>query len=106
MRAIEKSGGQSTAGGSGGNGRLNLTLRHKLTGFAAVLIMIIAAMGTVGYTVAQSLTGVLAPSTTTALALRNPLEADLMHDALRGDVLSALHRSEQHTAELQSLMRH
>src|SRR3546814_1846138 len=53
--------------------------------------MIIAAMGTVGYTVAQSLSGVLAQSTTTALALRNHLEADMMHDALRGDVLSALH---------------
>jgi methyl-accepting chemotaxis protein len=91
MRVIEHSGGRSAAGGSGGKGRLTLTLRHKLIGFAAILIVIIAAIGTIGYVVAQSLTGVLAQNTTMALALRNHLEADMMHDALRGDVLSALH---------------
>src|SRR3546814_19527610 len=91
MRSTGPKSGHPTAKDAGGESRLNLTLRHKLTGFAVILIVIIAAMGTVGYTVAQSLSGVLAQSTTTALALRNHLEADMMHDALRGDVLSDLH---------------
>jgi len=105
MQPTEEQSGQPTARGEGGKSRLNLTLRHKLIGFAAILIVIVAAMGAVGYTVAQSLSGVLAQSTTAALALRNHLEADMMHDALRGDVLSALRAGPLAEAEVKDAIK-
>ncbi|MFC7738456.1 methyl-accepting chemotaxis protein [Roseomonas sp. GCM10028921] len=40
-------------------------------------------------------TQLLGESTTAELVLRNHLEADMMHDALRGDVLTALHEAER-----------
>jgi methyl-accepting chemotaxis protein len=79
---------QSTVTGT--KASLSLNLRQKLAGFAAVLVLSIAVIGAVGYGAAARLTTQLASSAETAAALRNHLESDMMHDAIRGDVLWSL----------------
>jgi methyl-accepting chemotaxis protein len=89
MQSTEN-GRRQAGSGSAEKRRLSLTLRHKLIGFAAILIALIAAIGGMSYSAVSDLSSDLAQTTLTAQALRNHLEADMMHDALRGDVLSAL----------------
>ncbi|WP_304165322.1 methyl-accepting chemotaxis protein [Phenylobacterium aquaticum] len=60
---------------------------------AAVLILGVASAGT-GFGVAWRLSHGLAASTDAATALRNHMEADMMHDALHADVLAAIMSSD------------
>jgi methyl-accepting chemotaxis protein len=70
---------------------LKLNIRQKFFGvsLATSILSIGLALGGLGS--AFILTGKMADNAVTASALRNHLEADMMHDALRGDVLAALH---------------
>src|ERR1700752_1602134 len=67
-----------------------LTIRRKFYAFGGLMATVALAIGAIGYwgvaREASELDGVVM----TSLALRNHLEGDMMHDALRGDVLSAL----------------
>jgi methyl-accepting chemotaxis protein len=53
----------------------------------------IALLAFLGYQVAGQLVRSLEMSTEVASALRNHLQADMMHDAIRGDVLLSLHEA-------------
>jgi methyl-accepting chemotaxis protein len=68
----------------------NLRIRDKLilVGVVALAATIVVAL--TGFWGVTNLTAGLSSNTVTASALRNHLEADMMHDALRGDVLLAL----------------
>ena len=77
----------------------NLDIRKKLAGFAGVCISISITIAVIGYWGLTALTTQLNESTLIASALRNHLEADMMHDALRGDVLFGLRAGQDATAE-------
>ena len=66
------------------------TIRQKVV-FAAIAVLVICgATAGCGLWVANSLAQALARSTASSTLLRNHMSADMMHDALRADVLSAL----------------
>ncbi len=73
----------------------NIGLRHKLYGFAGLSVAMIVVIAGIGYLGVSSLTTQIGENTQIASALRNHLEADMMHDALRGDVLAALRLGQQ-----------
>ncbi|MDH3910307.1 MAG: methyl-accepting chemotaxis protein [Rhodospirillales bacterium] len=69
---------------------LRISLGQKLFGFSGFLVAISAVIAVIGNLGTARLTTQLVESTTIASSLRNHLEADMMHEALRGDVLLAL----------------
>ncbi|MFN3077533.1 MAG: methyl-accepting chemotaxis protein [Alphaproteobacteria bacterium] len=69
---------------------MDVTFRGKITGLAAISLILMAVIGGVGYWAINALATSLDEVTITGMALRNHLEGDMMHDGLRGDVLSAL----------------
>ncbi len=66
------------------------TVRAKLAALAAASLMVALAIGVAGYWGIQGVDDDLASTAEAGVILRNHLEADMMHDALRGDVLAAL----------------
>ena len=76
-----------------------LTIRRKFYAFGGLMATVALAIGAMGYwgvaREASELDGVV----TTSLALRHHLEGDMMHDALRGDVLSALRAARDGNAD-------
>src|SRR5690606_16126287 len=73
----------------------NLSVHHKLLGLSLIGLGLVLAMGTAGYLTVSRLNQATAAITTDGSALRHQLQADMMHDALRGDVLSALMAGQQ-----------
>lgn len=72
---------------------LNLTIKHKLFAFSLLALSFVAGVAGSGYFGNKELTGALTDITTNFSALKNHLHADMMHDAIRADVLSALYAS-------------
>ncbi|AQR62604.1 hypothetical protein BZG35_13825 [Brevundimonas sp. LM2] len=72
-----------------------LTIRSKVK-FAGLFMVILCTLGPVaGLLVAGALGRAMAKSTIGASVMRNHMEADMMHDALRSDVLAALLAAQQ-----------
>jgi methyl-accepting chemotaxis protein len=71
------------------------SLRQKFIGFGVLVAAVALIIGAIGYWGIAGQTGELNNVATTSLALRNHLESDMMHDALRADVLSALRAAAQ-----------
>ena len=69
---------------------MNWTIKQKLLGLAAVSSVLALILGASGYWGVAQLSGVAGRLTTTAEAIQSHMEADEMHDALRGDVLTAV----------------
>jgi len=67
-----------------------LSLKQKLFGLAALTSVLGAAIGVTGYRGIQKLDAATREIQLHNEALRNHLEGDMMHDALRADVLAAL----------------
>lgn len=67
-----------------------MSIRSKLIAFALVGIASTCTVGYVGYWGGRQVRAASAKILTTNEALRNHLESDMMHDALRGDVFAAL----------------
>jgi methyl-accepting chemotaxis protein len=67
------------------------SIRAKLVLVAALLFAVIGGSGWVATWSNGALSGALAQNTILASALRHQGSADMMHDALRGDVYRALH---------------
>ena len=87
---------------------MKLTVKTRLIAFGIGAFAFTGIAGTIGYVSlmsARDMAGRMALSTE---ALRNHLEADMMHDALRGDVYSAFLAStpEEQEAVLDSLAEH
>ncbi|WP_166361489.1 methyl-accepting chemotaxis protein [Pseudomonas akapageensis] len=66
-----------------------MNFRQKMMGFAIVSVLAAATLGGIGYLGQVRLGTALAETELNASALRNHLEGDMMHDALRADVLTA-----------------
>jgi methyl-accepting chemotaxis protein len=67
-----------------------LSIRKKFFGFGGLMAAVALIIGAIGYWGIARQGSELDGVATTSLALRNHLESDMMHDALRGDVLTAL----------------
>ena len=66
------------------------TIRSKVK-FAGLVMVILCALGSgSGLLIAGSLSGSMADSARIAEVMRNHMQADMMHDALRSDVLGAM----------------
>ncbi len=70
---------------------MTFSVRQKLIAFAALSIATTLLVGGSGYRAQQRQSAALGEMTVKLAALRNHLESDMMHDALRADVLAALH---------------
>src|ERR1044071_8474810 len=69
----------------------SMSIRQKFFGFGGLMAIAAFVIGAIGYWGIVSEAGDLGEVTVTSLALRNHMEGDMMHDALRADVVSALH---------------
>ncbi len=87
---------------------MQLTIKSRLIGLVALMLILMAILGITGRhglsVVNQSLDSVILTSHT----LRNHIEGDMMHDALRADVLSALlaESAQEHDAAIASVHEH
>jgi methyl-accepting chemotaxis protein len=66
------------------------TINHKVMGAGAAVLLLCAATAGAGMWIAKDLTGGLQMALQSSTVLRQHMEADMMHDALRADVFSAL----------------
>ncbi len=67
-----------------------MKIMHMLAILVLVAVLALLALGGVGYGAQQGLLSAVAAQVTSSDALRNHMQADMMHDALRGDVTTAL----------------
>jgi methyl-accepting chemotaxis protein len=67
-----------------------LSIRKKFYGFGGLMAAVALIIGAIGYWGISRQNSELEGVVVTSLALRNHLESDMMHDALRSDVLTAL----------------
>jgi methyl-accepting chemotaxis protein len=70
---------------------LNLTVKKQLIGSLLLTLLTLAIVGTKGYRNSIQWTGDIHDLVNTTQTLRNHLESDMMHDAIRGDVMTSLH---------------
>lgn len=66
-----------------------MNIRQKMIGCGAISMLAAALLGNLGYWGQMQLAEALAENQLNISALRNHMEADMMHDALRADVLAA-----------------
>lgn len=76
-----------------------LTIAKKLLLMGALIVVSCAGLSLAGFWGLVQLEGTVASITVNTAAVRNHMQADMMHDALRGDVLEALRIGEKGTAE-------
>ncbi len=69
---------------------MNLTIRKKLLGLSIVGLLLALAVGVVGYSSVGRVDAAAGEIHTTWRAARNHIEGNIMHNALRSDVLSAI----------------
>jgi len=67
-----------------------MKIMHMLAILVLVAVLALLALGGVGYSAQRGLLNAVAEQVTSSDALRNHMQADMMHDALRGDVTTAL----------------
>ncbi|TAK87570.1 MAG: HAMP domain-containing protein [Aquabacterium sp.] len=68
----------------------NLSIRRKLMGFSLLGFVFVVVVGVAGFVAVNRLTFATGHITNIGSALKEQMYADMMHDALRGDVLRAL----------------
>jgi methyl-accepting chemotaxis protein len=83
----------------------SISIRQKFFGFGGLMAVVALFIGAIGYWGISRQTAELSGVVTTSLALRNHLEGDMMHDALRADVLSAMRAAQQANKEDQAAVR-
>jgi methyl-accepting chemotaxis protein len=83
----------------------SFSIRQKFFGFGGLMAVAALVIGAIGYWGISRQTSELEGVVTTSLAIRNHLESDMMHDALRGDVLSALRAAHAQNAEDQAQVK-
>ncbi|CTP88462.1 methyl-accepting chemotaxis protein [Xanthomonas translucens pv. poae] len=67
-----------------------MKIMHMLAILVLVAVLALLALGGVGYNAQRGLLNAVAAQVISSDALRNHMQADMMHDALRGDVTTAL----------------
>ena len=76
-----------------------LSIRKKFYGFGGLMAAVALIIGAIGYWGISRQGRELDDVVVTSLALRNHLESDMMHDALRADVLGALRAARDNNKE-------
>ncbi|MGE0384409.1 MAG: methyl-accepting chemotaxis protein [Gammaproteobacteria bacterium] len=71
--------------------KFELSVRNQLIGLSLLTVLSIATVGGVAIRGQQRQAATVAQLDTAFAGLRNHMESDMMHDALRADVLAALH---------------
>lgn len=69
---------------------MKINVRMKLLGMALLSAVMLGIVGLAGYWASERQSEAMREVSVTLAAMRNHLTADMMHDALRGDVLSAI----------------
>ncbi len=90
---------------------IELTIRRKMQGFGLLALALLFAVAAAGYVASIRLTDASADIKRAGTALKLQLEADMMHDALRGDVLHAMlaatrQDASDHAAARRDLVEH
>jgi len=67
-----------------------LSIRQLLVAYSLIAVVLVAVVGAIGYRSTVSGSASLESVADTQMSVRRQLEADMMHDAVRGDVFSAL----------------
>lgn len=80
----------------------NRSLKYKFTGASLIGITLTLLIGVIAFWSLSAMKDATQDMSVTAAGLRNHLEADMMHDALRADVLAALLAAEQGRRDQQS----
>ncbi len=65
------------------------TIRKQLSAFSVVVLVLIALMGAISLYAVRQLNGALSDVEVSSKAMRNHMQGDMMHDAMRADVLGA-----------------
>ncbi|SMQ95343.1 chemotaxis protein [Xanthomonas fragariae] len=73
-----------------------MKIMHMLAILVLVAALALLTLGGVGYNGQRGLLDAIAAQVTSSDALRNHMQADMMHDALRGDVTAALLAASRH----------
>ena len=84
---------------------MEITIKQKLTGFAIIVLLLLLGVGTSGYWGVRQLHQAMQIAVRDAAALRNHMESDMMHHALRADVYMALHAGPKATAAEKQVIR-
>ena len=84
---------------------MKLTIQQKLLGFSLTGLTLMVLIGATGYSAVYQLSSDTGKIATIGTALRAQMDADMMHDALRADVLSALLTSLQNDAAEEKLTK-
>ncbi|MDB5895467.1 MAG: hypothetical protein JWQ88_2998 [Rhodoferax sp.] len=70
--------------------RFNLSIGRMMLAFSLLGLVLVLAVGGIGYAAMGRLAAASERITMTSAALKRQMEADMMHDALRGDALGAM----------------
>lgn len=84
---------------------MKLTIGQKLLGFSLTGLALMVLIGATGYWAVYRMSSDTGKIATIGSALRTQMVADMMHDALRADVLSAMLASLQTDAAEEKLTR-
>ena len=87
---------------------MTVSIRTKLISFSILGLCVSGAVGLVARAGIESLVSSLHEVEVSGQAIRNHMETDMMHDALRGDVFEALRAQspEEHGAAIESVKEH
>ena len=66
------------------------TIRARLTALGVIILWITLVIGIIGYVSVEQINSQVKVGAVATQAIRNHMQADMMHDAIRGDVLLAL----------------
>ena len=84
---------------------VRLNVQQKFLGVSLGTLMLTLGLALGGLWSSSALIARMQDNAITASALRNHLEADMMHDALRADVLAALQAAQQGQADQQNSVK-
>jgi len=84
---------------------IHFTIKQKLIGFAAVVIAALFGTGFCGYWGLNNLNNAMQVTVMNASAMKNHMDSDMMHDALRGDVYVALFEGPEASTATQQAIR-
>jgi len=78
---------------------MNFTIKRKLLALATLGFLLVSGIGMTGYSSVQKLDSAIDDIVNSSVILKNHLVADMMHDALKSDVMAALIASEHKDIE-------
>jgi methyl-accepting chemotaxis protein len=84
---------------------IHFTIKQKLIGFAAFVIVALLGTGLIGYWGLNNLNNDMQVNVMNASAMKNHMDSDMMHDTLRSDVYIALFEGPEASAATKQAIR-